>query len=290
MSLVERFFAFSDESVSITPNWPPMHLLLMAFISSIPYLLLQLFIIPNFISYPFFKTYRDIVEKEKKEELQWKKDKSTPKKKTIKDSVVWNNYILSTIHAVFAFGIAAYTFFWAKEFSNVSLLTSSLLSTRLMMLSMGYFIADLVIGIKYGILGFDAFVHHFVVISSEAFLVAYWKFHILSISSLFTEFTTPFINNRWLLEKLGMKESKFYVLNGLIIWVGWVIFRLPFTFWIGFILYRNRFTFLNYMPFFATVFILLQSSMISYLNYLWFYKITKGIVKVLGQSLKSKKQ
>lgn len=276
---ITSFFFYENEIVSIAPSYPRTEFLISALLWTIPWLLLQLVIIPNFISYPFFESYRKLVDQEAKEDAELKA--SGKKRRKPKNSVVWNNFILSTIHAVYAFAMSAIILFGTNEFPTPSVLKASLITSRLLMICVGYFFTDFILGFKYGILTAEAYIHHIIVISSMAFLLSYWNFHLVGISTLLTEFTTPFINNRWLLEKMGMKEYRIYLFNGLVIWFGWMLFRLPLSIWLLYLLYYNFEHVVSTIPYFPTFFIVLQSSLLCLLNFFWFYKITKGIVRVV---------
>eukprot|EP00818_Percolomonas_sp_WS_P005954 CAMPEP_0117447648 /NCGR_PEP_ID=MMETSP0759-20121206/6986_1 /TAXON_ID=63605 /ORGANISM="Percolomonas cosmopolitus, Strain WS" /LENGTH=208 /DNA_ID=CAMNT_0005239995 /DNA_START=282 /DNA_END=908 /DNA_ORIENTATION=+ len=195
--------------------------------------------------------------------------------------IVWNNFILSSIHAVYAFAIAFYSLFLSGDFVDQSPVTTSMLATKLVMFSMGYFIADFIVAYHAGVLEAGAIIHHLVVLTSELFLMVYWRFHIVGLASMLTELTTPLINNRWLMDKSNMKDSMLYVVNGLAIWFGWVVCRLSFTFWLGYFFWANRVEMFLNSPLFCVVFIMLQGFLLSSLNVYWFYKITKGVVKAL---------
>lgn len=50
--------------------------------------------------------------------------------------------------------------------------------------------------------------------------------HGYTLAVLFTELTTPFLNLRWLLHTAGLKDSRIYLVNGLLMVKAWLIARI----------------------------------------------------------------
>lgn len=115
--------------------------------------------------------------------------------------------------------------------------------------------------------------------------------HLFGITAILTETTTPFVNNRWFFSQTGMKDSRLYVANGLLMTLLWFVLRICLFGWLGVRLYVMRSDLLS-LPNFL-IFILLQSYATGYaLQIFWFRKIFKGALKTLrgGTSKKAPKK
>ena len=64
--------------------------------------------------------------------------------------------------------------------------------------------------------------------------------HTLSLICILVEFTTPFVNLRWFLDKLGMKGSSLYFWNGLAMTLSWFVVRVLGFMWLGTLLWSAR--------------------------------------------------
>ncbi|MBA0836547.1 hypothetical protein Goarm_008752 [Gossypium armourianum] len=79
---------------------------------------------------------------------------------------------------------------------------------------------------------------------------------------LISEVTTPEIHLRWYLDTAGMKRSTAYLINGVVIFIGWLVIK---------------------MHAFGFVLVFGVPSALGILNLMWFGKIIKGLAKTLAK-------
>ncbi|KAL3592671.1 hypothetical protein D5086_011311 [Populus alba] len=142
--------------------------------------------------------------------------------------IEWNNRAISTFHAVFITTMSLYFVFCSDLFSDqphAGLVTfrSSALSTFALGVSAGYFIADLgmIIWFYPSLGGMEYVIHHFLSLVAVAYSMLTGEGQLYTYMVLISETTTPGINLRWYLDTAGMKKSKAYLLNGVVIFFAW---------------------------------------------------------------------
>nr|GEY46366.1 transmembrane protein 56-B-like [Tanacetum cinerariifolium] len=205
----------------------------------------------------------------------------------------WKNRGFSTFHALFTAVGSLYFLVFSDVFdeSNQKELIinrSSVPSDIVLGVSIGYFFTDLAMIIwTYPTLGgVEYFFHHglslFAIIQS--LISGQVQFYILIV--LFTEITTPFVNLRWYLDVANKKSSTLYMLNGLAMFVGWLFARIILFVYFFYHIYTHfdQVKLVYYPMGFYTL--LLIPSAIALMNLLWFWKITKGMIKTLTKSKK----
>ncbi|XP_048328274.1 uncharacterized protein LOC107416620 isoform X3 [Ziziphus jujuba] len=121
--------------------------------------------------------------------------------------VEWNNRAISTIHAVFITVLSLYFVFWSDLFSDYQLgglvtLRTSPLSTFVLGVSIGYFLAD--IGMIFwfypALGGLEYVVHHLLSVAALTYAMLTGEGQLYTYMVLISETTTPGINLRWLPE------------------------------------------------------------------------------------------
>ncbi|KAG6783951.1 hypothetical protein POTOM_009633 [Populus tomentosa] len=142
--------------------------------------------------------------------------------------IEWNNRAISTFHAVFIATMALYFVFCSDLFSDQcpgGLVTfqSSALSTFALGVSVGYFISDLgmIIWFYPSLGGMEYVIHHFLSMISVAYSMSTGEGQLYAYMVLISETTTPGVNLRWYLDIAGMKRSKAYLVNGVVIFFAW---------------------------------------------------------------------
>ncbi|KAE8688607.1 ras-related protein RABF2a-like [Hibiscus syriacus] len=187
--------------------------------------------------------------------------------------VDWNNRGISTTHAIFISSLSLYFVFCSDLFSDHSfralLPSEAQLSTFGLGVSLGYFFSDLAMTLwQYpALVAYSMF-------TGEAQLYTYMV--------LISEVTTPEIHLRWYLDTAGMKQSTAYLINGIVIFIGWLIARVLLF---GYMFYH---VYLHYdqvmkMHTFGFVLVFGVPSALGILNMMWFGKIIKGLVKTLAK-------
>lgn len=142
-------------------------------------------------------------------------------------------------------------------------------------------------------------IHHFLSISAMGGALLLGTCHYWACLNGCCEVTNIFLNNVWLFKEVQVKGLRLkellprvYVVNGLLLWISYVIFRLLlFSYWL-YSWYSDTTSarertwekitvYERYYYASVTVFLLAVSTM-------WFYPITKGLVKAVAASLGSR--
>lgn len=125
------------------------------------------------------------------------------------------------------------------------------------------------------------YAHHVFGILCYVNCYSYGKFGVVVCAWILTELSTPFLNAIWFYEKLGMRDARTYA--GCALWLSYVPTRVAlspvtaaaaYEFWASF----ERLPLLCYGQFVAML------SFATVMNYFWFYKITKGLLKALRKT------
>ena len=108
-----------------------------------------------------------------------------------------------------------------------------------------------------------------------------WGFgHTLGLVAIVAEFTTPFVNNRWFLDKAGMKDGLAYLINGLMMIFSWFVVRVLGFLWLGTIIFAWRDQIVELPTQQATTLVVSYCIGLA-LQLFWFTKIARGALKTL---------
>ncbi|KAL6499933.1 hypothetical protein OROGR_027843 [Orobanche gracilis] len=149
-----------------------------------------------------------------------------------KEKLEWNNRGFSTFHAIVVSVGSMYLLLVSDLFldpQDVLIINrSSTLSNTLLGVSIGYFLSDLtMIFYHYPALGgIEYVVHHGLSMFSIILSLLSGQAQMYILMVLFTESTTPFVNLRWYLDAAGLKNSKMYIYNGVMLFFGWLVSRI----------------------------------------------------------------
>jgi len=109
-------------------------------------------------------------------------------------------------------------------------------------------------------------------------------YHYYAPTFLLFEATTLFVNVRWLLVELQLKDTKLYLYNGLALLLAWFVVRIlwgytsSFFFWLDTLAaYREASIRTPVMAWY-----MVANVSLNLLNTVWFFKIVKGAVKALS--------
>ncbi|KAI3466915.1 hypothetical protein Pfo_023578 [Paulownia fortunei] len=201
----------------------------------------------------------------------------------------WNNRGISTLHAIFISIMSLHFVLWSDLFSDhnfvgLIMLRSSPLSTFALGISVGYFISDLgmICWLYPSLGGVEYIVHH----SLSGIAVAYSMFtgegQLYTFMVLISEVTTPEINMRWYLDTAGLKRSNAYLINGVVIFVAWLVARILLFVYMFYHVYLHH---VQVMQMHTVGFLLVFSvpSVFAIMNLMWFGKIIKGLKKTLAK-------
>ena len=226
-----------------------------------------LFWISRAASASLSKTYRELDEPEKS---------------------YWASSVVSNLHAVVICWFSVTALCETPSFMTTS---DFLLSTEVSLLCseifLGYIVSDLVLVLWYNAKWpgmFANLMHHvsMVICWSQLTMGKYGQLFALSAVC---EASTPFVNFRWFLGKLGMKESLLYFYNGLAMTFSFFVLRVVGLLWMGTRIVAQR-EGLAALPVQNSMILLLSYGVGMALQLFWFSKIVKGAMKTLGYGRK----
>lgn len=190
----------------------------------------------------------------------------------------------STIHAIISIIMAFYIIFLDdKAGPNIPDSNSNVIKWTQSM-SLGYFLADYIVLVHTRALGgtYPILLHHTMAVSAYLIGLHYNQLGWYSAFRLMSEFSTPFVNFRWQLYAIGMKNTKRYKVNGILMTASFFLSRiLSFPFYWYFVSQN-----IGTAPFLEIAnllrfFWLFVPAMLDVLNMFWFYKMMKGLIKAL---------
>ncbi|XP_062105700.1 uncharacterized protein LOC133817253 [Humulus lupulus] len=201
----------------------------------------------------------------------------------------WNNRAMSTVHAVFITIMSLYLVFWSDLYSDDQLtgpvtLQSSPVSTFVLGVSVGYFLADLgmIFWFYPDLGGLEYVVHHLLSVVSVAYTMLTGEAQLYTYMVLISETTTPGINLRWYLDIAGMKRSKAYVINGVVIFFSWLVARILLFIYLFYHIYLH-YEQVRQIQSFGLFLVAVVPLVLAMMNLMWFAKIFKGLKKTLAK-------
>ena len=207
----------------------------------------------------------------------------------------YNSRLGHIVHALIATFGAMYALLTSPEFSeasqavelsrwrpgNLSVLHAVTdLSSATFAFSLGYFIADslMMLLVHTQTLGV-MLVHHIAGAVALLSVLHTSQCHLYGLILLSTEMTTPFINLRWMLDKLNYRHTLLYTINGACIFSGWVLGRILLFLYLFTHMWQHRHIMSD-----LSVCIQIVAPAISIglfiLNLVWFIKICKGLTQM----------
>lgn len=201
----------------------------------------------------------------------------------------WNNRAMSTVHAIFITVMSLYFVFWSDLYSDDQLaglvtLESSPLSTFVLGVSVGYFLTDLgmIFWFYPDLGGLEYVVHHLLSIVSLAYAMLTGDVQLYTYMVLISETTTPGINLRWYLDTVGMKRSRAYVINGVVIFLSWLVARILLFIYLFYHVYLH-YDQVRQIHSFGLFLVIVVPLVLAVMNLMWFAKIFKGLKKTLAK-------
>lgn len=205
------------------------------------------------------------------------------------EKVEWDNRGFSTAHAIAISAASYYLLFisdlFKEDTSKGSVLFRSSVSSQVILgMSVGYFISDLAMILwfypKLG--GKEYVVHHLLSMFSInwSFFNGEGNFYIYIV--LLSEVTTPFVNIRWYLSSAGMKKSRVYAINGVLLFFGWMMARVLLFVYLFIHLY-GHFDQVRQLSKGSYYCLLIVAPCLASMNLVWFFKVAKGMLKTLSK-------
>lgn len=202
--------------------------------------------------------------------------------------VEWNNRGMSSAHAIFITAMSLYlvvsTDLFSDRVKGPITFRSSIISTSALGISVGYFITDLaMIFWAYPTLGGMEYVlHHTLSLVAIAYTMLSEEGQFYTYMILISETTTPEINMRWFLDTAGLKKSSAYLVNGILIFVVWLVARIFLFLYVFYHIYLH-YSQVMQMHLFGYYLVLTVPSVLFVMNAVWFSKILKGVKKTLSK-------
>ncbi|XP_040961638.1 TLC domain-containing protein 4 B isoform X3 [Gossypium hirsutum] len=176
----------------------------------------------------------------------------------------WSNRSISTFHAIFIAIISLYFVFWSNlysdhEYAGPITFRSSALST-----------------FTLGVL------HHLLSVAGIANPMLTGEGQVYTFMVLISESTTPGINLRWYLDTAGMKRSRAYLINGVVMFVAWLVARILLFMYLFYHIYLH-YDQVKQVNSLGQLLISIVPLVLSVMNLMWFGKIIKGLMKTLAK-------
>ncbi|KAL0400217.1 UNVERIFIED_CONTAM: hypothetical protein Sradi_2365000 [Sesamum radiatum] len=125
-------------------------------------------------------------------------------------------------------------------------------------------------------------IHHILSLVGVMYPMVTGEGQLYTFMVLASEATTPWINLRWYLDAAGMKRSNAYIVNGVVIFIAWLVARILWFVYLFYHVYLH-FDQVKQMHTTGIMLVLLVPALLSIMNLLWFRKIFKGLQKTLAK-------
>ncbi|KAM0951617.1 putative TRAM/LAG1/CLN8 domain-containing protein [Dioscorea sansibarensis] len=202
--------------------------------------------------------------------------------------IEWNNRGMSTAHAVFITIMSSYLVFFSDLYSDrldgFVTFRSSNLSTFALGVSVGYFICDLamILWLYPSLGGMEYIIHHLLSLIAVSYAMLSGEGQLYTFMVLLSETTTPGINLRWFLDTAGMKRSKAYLVNGIGMFVAWLVARILLFVYLFYHIYLHHDQ-IKIMQTSGYILVFVIPLVLAIMNTMWFAKILKGLRKTLAK-------
>lgn len=213
-----------------------------------------------------------------------------------RDRIDWDSRFASTLHALAITSFAAYIFFATDTYDDDTknpelagqpiLLRCTPVSQAALGVSLGYFVLDISLMVKHypWMGGPEMLAHHIAAFASVYTSLSLGQAHIYTLIMLATEVTTPFVNARWILDKLQWRGTKTYTVNGVCLAVSWLLVRILLFLWFFIHAWNHRAETAELRgP--AILLITIVPALLFGLNVFWFTKILRGVIKLISGQL-----
>jgi len=141
---------------------------------------------------------------------------------------------MSSAHAIFITAVSLYlvvsTDLFSDRIKGPITVRNSIISTAALGVSVGYFITDLamIFWLYPSLGGMEYVLHHTLSLVAIAYTMLSGEGQFYTYMVLISETTTPEINLRWFLDTAGLKKSSVYLINGILMFVAWLVRILVF--------------------------------------------------------------
>ncbi|ESO88249.1 hypothetical protein LOTGIDRAFT_219318 [Lottia gigantea] len=200
------------------------------------------------------------------------------------EQIDWNTRFNSTIHATFVSCMCVYSLIYDEDISKEPIWADSPMVRTSCAIVVGYMTCDiLIMTIHYKKIG-EAFYffHHGASMYAYFYVMTYGVLPYFANFRLMAEFSTPFVNQRWFLDKLKYsKTSKIFMLNGLAMTITFFFVRIAVmpTYWkrVYSVIGTESFKRLGHI----SLVLVITCFILDSINLFWFYKMCQGVKRVL---------
>ncbi|XP_062212013.1 uncharacterized protein LOC133913006 [Phragmites australis] len=202
--------------------------------------------------------------------------------------IEWNNRGMSSAHAIFIMSVSLYlvasTDLFSDHLKGPITFRNSIISTFALGVSVGYFITDLamIFWLYPSLGGMEYVLHHTLSLVAIAYTMLSGEGQFYTYMVLISETTTPEINLRWFLDTAGLKKSSAYLVNGILMFVVWLVARIFLFMYVFYHIYLH-YSQVAQMHAFGYYLTFLVPSVLFVMNTMWFVKILKGVKKTLAR-------
>ncbi|KAL3869362.1 hypothetical protein ACJMK2_042054 [Sinanodonta woodiana] len=196
----------------------------------------------------------------------------------------WDDRMISNVHVVVAVTLALYVLIFQRHLSNEPIWTESITARNTCAIVVGYMIADIIVMVVYCQLeGFWTFLlHHAVSMYAYVFIMSYGVLTYFSMIRLLAESSTPFVNQRWYLDTLGYpKNSKAVLINGISMLIMFFVSRILTMPWYWYRIWLVTGTEEALRLGHVMLIMYIPCLVLDAFNVYWFYKMSRGAIKVL---------
>ncbi|CAA6658058.1 unnamed protein product [Spirodela intermedia] len=189
--------------------------------------------------------------------------------------IEWNNRGMSSAHAIYITVMSLFLVFYSDLFSDDA--PGGPLFSEV---SVGYFITDLaMIFWSYPSLGGMEYVsHHLLSVFAISYAILSGEGQLYTFLCSFPRRPPPAF-----LDVTGMKRTKTYIVNGVVMFFSWVVARLLLFMFLFYHLYCH-YEQVKQMDSFAYVIVFSVPSVLAVMNVVWFGKILRGLRRTLTKS------
>ena len=197
----------------------------------------------------------------------------------------WYLYSLlaSTVHAMVTAILASYILI-TGELSEDAIFSSSPLGCMAMQFGLGYSIADFFIILLNSNLQnlYSSLIHHGAIVAGIMMGLYYHRFMFFIVYRFIAEYSTPWVNLRWIVYNIGDKKSKLYLFASIAMTLSFFLCRIAVIPWHTYKLCYVLFgSYGLQVPVYLNFYMLLNFFIFDILNLFWFYKIVRGAYKLL---------
>lgn len=198
------------------------------------------------------------------------------------DQFLFTSKFLSYIHAVVSGLVALRVLVEDQEVRDDIAFGTSYNAHVVVGISFGYMVYDILSYVNRSDADRWIIIHHLV----AAF--ALWYNTIsrigtsLTVGFLVTELTTPLVQQQWFMRTLKMEKSIWFTLNGIALWLLWLVFRIGVSLYIVWHMW-STFPVWQHLPMFIKINAVIPHIFLT-LNVVWYVKITQSVVRKLRGS------